>query len=622
MSLLNTYNNTYAYVTDPRLNPQVLSLSGSTVYLSGGGGEITINHNDIKDSEGSAGIAGQVLTSAGDGKNWYWGAGGEAGGISAIKVAKHLTIDSNVPTAPVISFDISSELDMKHNDIINCKNIITSSIVCDNLVCKNDKFTIGSIASISTSTSKLHANQIIDKSNSAGAEGTVLSSTSAGLAWVQPPVYVSSVTAGANITLSGSPLAPIVELASPLNAPLHLGTQHISADNDIHIDKPTIIDGQVRISAESISKPNILTFSSKHICIDAPAVTCKDNLKAQSISAPNAELKHIDTYDIHSTTINTEGITIASNPKSNKGSELHFMKMYESDSLITTVDKPTYAGETAFLVNKGIPLANKIKHISDDAAYCACSYNNAIYVGCHSNVYKIVGSSIVMRFIVEGTVKVMSVHNKELWIGGSFSNIASVKASNIAIIGNDDTVRPVCDNTFQTEGLNGEVMSFCSSSAGMYIGGVFNSSASGLLPMPLHNVALFETTGFNTVFPMMCIAKQPVAELSVEGNYLFVGSELKYDTVSQMTELSAKQGVKPVLSAGLYPISSSTTAVIQSLELYIIADSVKGIDIYTHTDATTFVSDNLAVALPQTGSTCTLKASKDLTRWWIQSLYL
>lgn len=607
MSLLPSYNHSSVNTNDPRLEPQILSLSGHILSLSRGGGSVPL----ISD----CGIAGQVLTSAGEGNPWYWGAGGEAGGISAIKGSNHISVDSSIPTAPVIHFDIQDELDMHGNSISNCKTIVSERAVFDTLV--SDKLSIPNISTANIATKQLCTGTIVDKNGSTGSEGDVLMS---GLAWVKPPVYVSSVSAGTNIVASGEQFNPILSLASPLTAPLNIGTQHIIANHHIHLDNPVVVSNGLCVSATGISADNQITIKASDIVLDSKSCV------VSSLDTVKINVNELKAKDIHSTGIISDSITaqsiVTDSIKNNSGAELHFNKTYESDSLITTIDKPTHAGETAFLVNKGIPLANKIKHISDDAAYCACSYNNAIYVGCHSNVYKIVGTSIVMRFIVEGTVKVMSIHNKELWIGGSFSNIATVKASNIAIIGNDDKVRPVCDTIFKTEGLNGEVMSFCSSSAGMYIGGVFTSSASGLLPMPLHNVTLFETTGFNTVLPMMCIAKQPVAELSIEGNYLFVGSELKYDTLSQIAEPSAKQCVKPLFSAGSYPISSSTAAVIQSLELYIIADSVKGIDIYTHTDATTFVSDNLSIALPQTGSTCTLKASKDLTRWWVQSLYL
>ena len=87
---------------------------------------LTIDENlrvngEILDSAGSAGTAGQVLSSAGAGMPFVWAASG--GGVTSVVAGSNIGVDTTIPSAPVVRVAISSTLDMSNNQITNASDI-------------------------------------------------------------------------------------------------------------------------------------------------------------------------------------------------------------------------------------------------------------------------------------------------------------------------------------------------------------------------------------------------------------------------------------------------------------------------------------------------------------------
>lgn len=155
----------------------------------------------IKNGLGSAGISGQILTSGGPEKPWYWGNATNTGYISAVTGGTNISVDSTAPTNPVVNLDVQSDINMNGKNITNVSEI--SSQTNDLVVTGGPFIVLNSAAKANASLSL--ANRLIDKNGSAGESGQFLKSQGAnGVTWSTLP----PVNPGANIAVSyafGSP---------------------------------------------------------------------------------------------------------------------------------------------------------------------------------------------------------------------------------------------------------------------------------------------------------------------------------------------------------------------------------------------------------------------------------
>lgn len=79
-------------------------------------------NNEIYDSMGNPGAAGQQLQSSGPGLPWVWGAGSGVG-LTAVVAGTNISVDNTNPIAPVVGVAVSSNIDMSGQEILNCADI-------------------------------------------------------------------------------------------------------------------------------------------------------------------------------------------------------------------------------------------------------------------------------------------------------------------------------------------------------------------------------------------------------------------------------------------------------------------------------------------------------------------
>jgi hypothetical protein len=154
-------------------------------------GDLTLN-GAVRVANDNTGVSGQVLTSGGPNGSVYWGDGTALGFVSAVTGGSNIAVDSSSPTNPIVSLDITTDVNMNDNSLTNVTGISRQS--GDLVVQGNPNIILNSATTASTSL-KLNG-RVIDKNNSDGISGQFLKSNGAnGVFWsTLPPVNAGSNT--------------------------------------------------------------------------------------------------------------------------------------------------------------------------------------------------------------------------------------------------------------------------------------------------------------------------------------------------------------------------------------------------------------------------------------------
>jgi hypothetical protein len=134
--------------------------------------------------------------------------------------------------------------------------------------------------------------------------------------------------------------------------------------------------------------------------------------------------------------------------------------------------------------------------VSDTAAYLAgyvTSWMGSGYGIIQWNLKPTTGDPYeIIALGVGGQVNTMLIHNGELHVGGSFSDIADVPLNNLARWDGTDW-QTVGSN--QHDGVNGSVYTLASRDGLLYVGGEFDTAGT----LPVGNIALWDGIRWNTL---------------------------------------------------------------------------------------------------------------------------
>lgn len=263
--------------------------------------------NGVETKELVAGVNGLVLTtnsSATYGLEWAVGGGG--GGVASVGAGTNIGVSGTVT-----------------NPIVNLSAPLTSTL------------NMGGVGLTDSASSTGSAGQYL----TAGAGGTTL--------WATLPTSVASVSAGTNISLSGTATNPVVNLEAPLTSTLNVGSQTISSSTGSITIQP--VSGQdINCNVDGAGRLHITQSGTGGAT--QPAISVENN-------NGNANAVEIDFYkNSASPAVNDELGIVSYHGNSSTGVKTEYA------SIKATIADPTNASQNGSLalsccVNSATPSA-------------------------------------------------------------------------------------------------------------------------------------------------------------------------------------------------------------------------------------------------------------------------